>query len=190
MILASASPQRSRLLRELGCQFEAVPSRIEEQLDARLDPEAQVLELAYLKARDVAERLREGIVIGADTLVVISGRALGKPESAERAREMLRLLGGREHLVITGLAVIDAAGGRAERATATTRVRFGKLDDSLIEKYIATGEPLNKAGAYAIQGKGALLVESIEGCYFNVVGLPLYTLERLLARFGISLIEC
>ena len=136
--------------------------------------------------RRVAAGLREGIVLGADTVVYHRGEVLGKPADLDEARRMLRRLSGGQHSVITGLALVDARTNICESDFAETRVWMRALEDELIDAYVATGEPMDKAGAYAIQGKAALFVERIEGCYFNVVGLPLYQLSLLLSRMEIK----
>jgi septum formation protein len=163
-----------------------MPSEVEETLAPGLLTEA-VARLALDKARAVAARVREGVVLGADTVVAIDGEVLGKPAGPDEARRMLRRLRGREHDVITGVAVVDARAGRAERIAVTSRVRMADYDDRALEDYVATGEPLDKAGAYAIQGMGGALVAGWEGSYSNVVGLPLAETARLLAAFGVAL---
>jgi len=145
-----------------------------------------VARLALDKARAVARRLTDGIVLGADTIVALDGEPLGKPSGPEEARAMLSRLRGREHEVITGVAVVDARTGRAERTAVTSRVRMADYGEREIEAYVAGGEPLDKAGAYAIQGAGGALVAGYEGSYSNVVGLPLAETARLLAAFGVA----
>ncbi len=184
LILASQSPRREALLRQVGLDFEVVPSDLEEELPAGMPPAEVAALLALDKARAVASERTEGLVIGADTVVVVDGRILGKPAGPEEARGMLRLLGGREHQVTTGIAVVDAASGRSRSGSVTTAVRFAPLGEEIIDRYVATGEPLDKAGAYGIQGFGALLIAGIEGDYNNVVGLPLRRLAELLGEFG------
>jgi len=161
-----------------------VPSDLEETLAPGPLAEA-VARLALDKARAVAARVREGIVLGADTVVTIDGEPLGKPADPDDARRMLRRLRGREHEVITGVAVVDVRTGRAERTAVTSRVRMADYDERALEAYVATGEPLDKAGAYAIQGAGGALVAGYEGSYSNVVGLPLAETARLLTAFGV-----
>ena len=161
-----------------------MPSDLEETLAPGPLAEA-VARLALDKARAVAARVREGIVLGADTVVTIDGEPLGKPADPDDARRMLRRLRGREHEVITGVAVVDVRTGRAERTTVTSRVRMADYDERALEAYVATGEPLDKAGAYAIQGAGGALVAGYEGSYSNVVGLPLAETARLLTAFGV-----
>ena len=169
----------------MGVAFDVVPSDIEEALEGAPSADA-VARLALAKARAVASRFRDGVVLGADTVVVIDGVALGKPADAEDAGAMLRRLRGRAHDVITGLAMVDAATGRAETTAVVTRVTMADVRDDAIEAYVASGEPLDKAGAYAIQGHGAALVAGFAGSYSNVVGLPLGATARLLGRFGVE----
>ena len=144
--------------------------------------------LALAKARVVALEVAPAaaLVLGADTEVVLDGRLLGKPRDATHAVEMLQLLRGRVHEVITGLAVIDAVTGREETDAVTSRVRMGEYSAAEIEAYVATGEPFDKAGAYAVQGEGGRLVREVEGCFTNVVGLPVEATRRLLARWGLE----
>lgn len=184
LILASQSPRREALLRQVGLNFEIMPSDVEEVFPAGEPPAATAEMLALVKAQQVASQRTEGLVIGADTVVVVDGQILGKPAGPDEAKEMLRLLSGREHQVITGVAVVDAATGRARSDGVATSVRFAPLSEEAIARYVATGEPLDKAGAYAIQGFGALLIEGLCGCYYNVVGLPLRRLAELLGEFG------
>lgn len=157
-----------------------MPSEIIEHDFDVADPEALVKGLVLSKARDVARKVKEGIVIGADTVVVYKGKILGKPSDEADTERMLRRLSGREHEVMIGLAIVDI--DRSEEAVecVKTKVKFRRLSPKEIKEYIATGEPLDKAGAYGVQGKGAALVESIEGCYYNVVGLPLAKLVEML----------
>lgn len=184
LILASQSPRREALLRQVGLEFDVTPSTVEEQIPEGLSPAEAARKLAEEKARSVASRRTEGLVIGADTVVVVDGQILGKPADSQEARAMLRRLSGREHQVITGIAVVDAATGHERSDSVTTAVRFAPLSEQVIDRYVATDEPLDKAGAYAIQGFGALLIESINGDYYNVVGLPLRRLAELLGEFG------
>lgn len=189
VILASASPRREELLRLLGIDFRVIPSEFDESVVATWPPERHVLESATGKAVWVATRIDDALVIGADTVVVVDDKILGKPKSAEDARSMLRLLSGRSHYVYTGICVLQRSGGntvRTDRDYVRTEVRFGPLTDELVDLYVSTGEPLDKAGAYGIQERGSILVESVVGDYFNVVGLPLYRLSRMLMSFGIT----
>ncbi len=161
-----------------------MPSDVEEALAPGPLADA-VARLALDKARAVATRVGEGVVLGADTIVVIDGEALGKPADAGDARVMLRRLRGREHEVITGVAVVDARTGRSQATVVVSRVRMAEYGEGDIEAYVATGEPLDKAGAYAIQGRGGALVAGLEGSFSNVVGLPLEETAGLLAAFGV-----
>ena len=189
LILASSSPRRKELLKMLGVKFKIIPSQIkEEEIDRNLSPKDYVRRLSYLKAFDVASKTSNAIVIGVDTVVVFENKILGKPQTKKKAIEMLKKLSGKMHLVITGITVINTATKQIAQDAVITKVKFGKLDKNLITKYVFTREPLDKAGAYGIQGKGSLSVESIDGDYFNVVGLPLYKLNRLLKNFGAFLL--
>ena len=188
VILASASPRRRELLGRLCPAFETVPSDIDEVLDGAPTGET-VAALALAKARAVAARVGHGVILGADTVVVLDGVALGKPVDAADARSMLRRLRGRAHEVITGLAVVEAETGRAEATAVVTQVAMADVGDDVIEAYVASGEPFDKAGAYAIQGQGGALVSGFVGSYSNVVGLPLAATARLLRRFGVEVSE-
>jgi septum formation protein len=195
LILASASPRRRELLARLGLPFEVRPSGIDETLSPGLSAAAAATVLARAKARDVAARAHAAgedsvLVLGADTLVVLDGRLLGKPASREEARAMLGALRGRRHDVVTAVAVRLAAPGDGERVTAvTSHVLMRDYSDPEIDRYVATGEPDDKAGAYAVQGVGGHLVARVEGCYTNVIGLPLRTTARLLRTFGLAPID-
>jgi septum formation protein len=182
IILASASPRRRELLARLGIPFEVVVSGVDEEPWPREKPESYVLRNASEKARAVSARYPEAWILAADTIVVVNDEILEKPKSAQHALDMLRRLSGREHEVITGVCVRHPipAGFREAADTVRTRVRFRALSSAEIDAYVATGEPMDKAGAYAIQGGAASFVESIDGSYDNVVGLPLETVRRLL----------
>ena len=192
LILASTSPRRRELLGLLGLPFEVVASRYDEAALAPegLTPDEYVTRLATGKASEVAARTDgEALIIGADTTVVLDGATLNKPADAEDARRMLRLLSGRTHQVYTGLCLIAVKGGitgEAETDHAVTDVTFDTLSDDTIAAYAATGEPLDKAGAYGIQGKAVSFIPGIRGDYFNVVGLPLFLLGKMLSQFDIS----
>ena len=152
-------------------------------------PEEQAVGNAVAKARKIAEQMGEGIVVGADTVVVFEGRVFGKPRDASEAKDMLRTLRGKVHRVLTGMAVVDAVLGRVETDLVETLVLMRPLSDEEIAAYVATGEPFGKAGGYAIQGVGGLLVEEVRGCFYNVVGLPLSRLDSLLKRFGVHILS-
>lgn len=185
LLLASGSPRRRELLRALGVDFEVQATDVDESLDAAEPPAVAVVRLARAKAAAATPRAPERtLVLAADTLVALGGEILGKPTDAREAAGMLRRLAGRVHEVHTGVAVVDTASGREATALVTSRVRMAAMDDDEIAWYVSTGEPLDKAGAYAVQGIGAVFVESVEGNYSNVVGLPLPALRRLIAELG------
>lgn len=189
LILASASPARAELLRQIGLDFDVVPSGIPENAVDCSDPAGGVVSLALAKARHVASKERDALVIAADTVIVLDREVLGKPADADDARNMLRRMSGRWHQVISGLAVADARTGREAACHETTRVRMASLSQRVLDWYVASGEPLGKAGSYAIQGRGALLVERVSGCYFNVVGLPIFRLVELARTVGVDLVQ-
>jgi septum formation protein len=195
LVLASASPRRHELLAQAGFRFEVHPAHIPEDPKPGEDPIAYVTRLAREKAEVVFRELATAgpktgedsqslVVLGADTTVTLDSTILGKPEDAADAARMLRLLSGRSHRVITGVAVVTQK--RSEVAAEATAVRFLTLSDEEIAAYVATGEPMDKAGAYAIQGRAARWIPRIEGCYFNVVGLPLALICSLLESYGVS----
>jgi nucleoside triphosphate pyrophosphatase len=187
LILASASPRRKELLGLLGLSFEVVPSAYEEVMpELHPDPAALAVHLATEKARDVSAKQPDAVVLGADTIVALRTRLYGKPRDEADAARMLRELSGQTHQVITGVALIQAAPGHPEvrSFSSCTDVTFRALDEAEIEAYVATGEPADKAGAYAIQGYGGLLIEGIRGDYPNVVGLPVTPLALALRGLG------
>ena len=186
IILASASPRREQLLKQIGLVFRIIPSEAaEDKIEATL-PEQYVQKCALAKAVMIRQQVNPGdIVIGADTVVVLDGVIYGKPRDTADAKRMLVNLAGRTHSVWTGLAVVSAA-GQVTRAVET-RVTLALLSSGQIERYIASGEPMDKAGAYAVQGLGATFVERVDGCYYNVVGLPLQTLTQILTSLGVVL---
>lgn len=227
IVLASSSPRRSELLKQIGVAFRVVPADIEENIDPCMDVGQLAESLSYKKASHTAVQLTGSclsseslpaaylhevttfskaqgmkafenaaqpkvksasyLVIGADTIVVKDG-VLGKPQSEEHARKMLKALQGGWHEVITGVSVIDTGNAKSLTGYETTRVKMRELTDAMVDSYIKTGEPMDKAGAYGIQGMGAILVEKIEGCYFNVVGLPLTRLSKMFEHFGVCLL--
>lgn len=188
IILASASAPRAEILRDAGIPFETLPADVDESPRAGETVEAMVLRLAEAKAREAVAKLKSlnetAIVIAADTVVDLDGEVLGKPGSARVAAEMLRKLCGKTHRVVTGLAVIRVPDGETRLELEATQVRFAPLTAEEIQQYASTNEPLDKAGAYAIQGIAGRYVERIEGCYFNVVGLPLARFYRILKELG------
>ncbi|MGH7543957.1 MAG: Maf family protein [Gemmatimonadota bacterium] len=184
IVLASGSPRRRDVLARLGLRFQVDPPRREEGAWSEAEePNAYAARIAGAKAAEVAERRPDGLVIAADTIVVLDGDVLGKPGDAAEARAMLARLSGREHAVHTAVAVVAPGGARAT-GTEVTRVRFLALQMEEIDAYVATGEPLDKAGAYGIQEYGATFVEGVSGCYFNVMGLPVVRLLALLDEVG------
>lgn len=185
LILASTSPRRAALLTQIGFTFNVHPSRIEEPpYQGRVEPAGVVTRnLALMKAEAVAQHYAGGLVIGADTLVSLEGALLGKPRDAGDAGAMLEQLSETRHEVVTGVALVDAATGRNTVWAETTHVYFRKLARAEINAYITTGEASDKAGGYGIQGRGAAFVRRIDGCYFNVVGLPLASLVEHLLHF-------
>jgi len=187
-ILASSSPRRRELLRQIGLDFTVVPAEVDERLLPGEAPENYALRVALDKARTSAALTKKGIIIAADTIVVLRKTILGKPADAADAARMLGMLSGRMHRVITAVAIRDASTGEQHTAVAVTRVWFRELSPEVIASYVVSGEPRDKAGAYGIQEHGALFVERIDGCYFNVVGLPLSLLAELLARFKVSIL--
>lgn len=186
LILASASPRRAEILRNAGFTFDVLPFEIDESRLFREAAPAYVWRVAELKARTAMSRLRTNrqkdysAIVAADTVVAVEGDILGKPRSAEEARRMLRRLSGKWHEVFTGLAVLVRHSERTIVVVEKTRVEFGVLSESEIAEYIETDEPFDKAGAYAIQGHGGKFIPRVEGCYFNVMGLPLARLHAIL----------
>jgi septum formation protein len=188
IILASASPRRQELLEKIGLKFTADPSNYPEDLNQDLRPEAQAKAISLGKARTAAQKYPDAIIIAADTFGVLRGKILGKPRNAGEAVTMLQLMSGKSHRVITGFTVMDSATGKAVTRAVETRVYFKQLSSAEILDYVKTGEPLDKAGAYAIQGLGSLIVEKIVGDYYNVMGLPLNALAESLKKFGINVL--
>lgn len=182
IILASNSPRRREILAQLGIQFEIIPSKFEENA-SNMNPEDMVMYLAEEKAMSVAKNIKEeAFIIGADT-IVYQKEVMGKPKDNEDAVRMLKNLSGVFHTVITGISVVHTPSLKKVTDYEKTLVKFKNISDDEIQAYVKSGEPMDKAGAYAIQGIGSLLVEKIEGCYFNVVGLPVYRLSKILDSF-------
>lgn len=185
LILASSSPRRKEILENAGYTVEVKEPQVDENLKIKLPPIDLVMKLALLKANSVFTKDSDSIVIGADTIVCIDGKNIGKPESVDQARSLLRQLSGRLHRVYTGVALVSK--DRQETFFVQAKVNFMKLDEDLINRYIETNEYCDKAGGYAIQGKGCILVDSIDGDYFGVVGLPISQLAKRLERdYGIT----
>lgn len=188
IVLASTSPRRAEILREAGIAFEICGGEIDETALPGESAQAMVARLAEVKARTAAAQMapsaRNGIVVGADTTVELGGEILGKPRDPAHAREMLAMLSGRTHHVLTGIFLLRLPGSTTRAAVESSAVTFAPLNGEEIAAYAASGEPLGKAGAYAIQGLAGRYIPRIEGCYFNVVGLPLARLYALLRELG------
>ena len=182
LVLASQSPRRAELIGRLGLEFETAPAYLDESYHQGETPPQHAERLSREKALAIAGDRKDALVVGSDTIVVIDGDVLGKPRDAEHAVEMLLRLSGHQHEVITGVAV--AHGGKVETGLERVQVRFRELDRRACEEYVATGEPMDKAGAYGIQGFGSAIVECIDGDYFAVMGLPVVRMLELIERFG------
>ncbi len=186
IILASSSPRRKEILEKTGLPFIIDPSNSDEDMTQNLEPKDLAKALSLAKAKDVAKRHKNAIVIGADSIITLNGKVLGKPHTEERAIEMLTELSGSIHSAITGYTIIDTDSGKIVSDAVETKIYFRKLTQDEIKNYVATGKPLDKAGAYAIQGKGALFVEKIEGDYYNIMGLPLSAVVEKLKEFKLQ----
>ncbi|MFZ5942744.1 MAG: Maf family protein [Bacillota bacterium] len=186
IILASASPRRKELLNQIKIPFEVMVSNVFEGSPGEDEPADWVQKLALEKAQTVAISAENSIIIGADTIVVKDNKVLGKPESEDDAFNMLRFLSGSSHQVMTGIALVNTFTKGCITDVEITTVKFRKLQDEEVKAYVKSGEPMDKAGAYGIQGLGALLVDGINGCYFNVVGLPLNRLSQNLKKMGVE----
>lgn len=189
LILASKSPRRYDLLKQLGLDFKVIPSKIEEDFISGESPRKHVVRLAEAKAIHIGHQYPDAWVIGADTIVYVDGMILGKPANRQEALEMLQRLSGKEHWVWTGLSVYHHQKGKAESRAIKTAVRVKTLSVAEMEWYVATGEPLDKAGGYGIQGIGSFMIESLRGSYTNVVGLPLCELMQMLIQMGALIIS-
>ena len=179
LILASGSPRRKELLTAVGWEFEAITAGIDESVRPGEDPATYVQRLALSKAKAVAARLGQGLVLGADTTVVVDDHILGQPVDDDDAKRMLQMLNGKWHEVLTGVAVVRI-GGESRVDYETTRVRFAEMSDKEIDWYVANGEARGKAGAYGIQGAAGLFIKEIKGDYFNIVGLPIRLVYELI----------
>lgn len=188
IILASASPRRKEILEITGLKFEVCPGDYEEDLNLSLKPRELSKFLSRKKAEYVSDKYDNAIIIAADTFISINNKVLGKPHNEKEAEKMLGMLNGKKHSVITGFTVLDTGRKKKISKSVITSVYLRKLTRNEIKTYIKSGEPLDKAGAYAIQGLGAVFIEKIAGDYFNVVGLPLFALTECLKKFGISVL--
>ena len=186
VILASASPRRRELLSRLAVPFTVMPADVNEQQHPGEAPLSYVMRMAQTKAAHIAQHFPEALVLGADTVVVLGQQVLGKPANTAHAQHMLTQLSGRQHTVITGLALLRHCQQLVYLDSVSTRVQFRRLSAADIAQYIATDEPFDKAGAYAIQGHAAAFVASVDGCYTNVVGLPLHRTATLLQAAGVA----
>lgn len=185
-VLASASPRRVELLRSAGFEFDVIPAEVDEAIDVEETPDGYARRVAQLKAQAVAARVSGRVVLAADTIVVVDHEVLGKPADAADARRMLRRLSGREHVVMTAICLISEGGAkRIQTAVARTTVEFAPLSQAEIDWYVATGEPMDKAGAYAVQGLASRFVTRIDGSYSNVVGLPVAVVYELCRGAGL-----
>jgi septum formation protein len=185
-VLASASPRRVELLRSAGFEFDVIPAEVDEAIDVEETPDGYARRVAQLKAQAVAGRVSGRVVLAADTIVVVDHEVLGKPADAADARRMLRRLSGREHVVMTAICLISEGGAkRIQTAVARTTVEFAPLSQAEIDWYVATGEPMDKAGAYAVQGLASRFVTRIDGSYSNVVGLPVAVVYELCRGAGL-----
>jgi len=186
LILASASPRRQEFLQRLGLDFRVAPAHIDETPETGEAPEAFVRRMALTKAQHIARQHPESVVLGADTVVVLAGTIFGKPQDREEAFTILKRLQGRTHQVMTGFAVVSRQQAIEVIDAQTTQVAFDRFDDVVLRAYVDSGEPMDKAGAYGIQDRGAFLVRSITGSYSNVVGLPLNAVVQTLLRCGLA----
>lgn len=189
IILASESPRRKELLERIGIKFIVEPAAIDESAFISLEGRKMALELSRRKAGVVAANHRNAVVIAADTVVILGNQVMGKPRNQHEAKQMLRALSGKPHVVVTAFTVVDTGTKKTLTDSAETTVYIKPLKREDIDAYVRTGEPLGKAGAYAIQGLGSVIVEKIEGDYFNVVGLPLSKLADSLKLLGINVLE-
>lgn len=189
VILASVSPRRKGLLQQIGIDFEVVPSDFKEDMTLKLPPPKLAMYLAYGKAKDVAKRLKEGIIIGADTFFVFNGKLIGKPKNKEDAIKTLKKISGKTLKVYSGIAIIDKYSGKIVKDYELTKIQFRKLAEQEIKAYVNTKEPLDKAASIAIQGLGAIFIKKVNGCYSNIVGLPLHCLFKNLKKIGINIFE-
>jgi septum formation protein len=188
IILASASPRRKELLEKIGLKFEVEPSNYAEDMCSGLSPDELARAISLEKAKAVARRRKNAIVIAADSFIVFRGKMMGKPGTEVEARKMLMALRGKSHSVITGFTILDTDNNNVLTKSVETVVYIKDLTSKELEAYVKSGEPLDKAGAYAIQGLGSIIVERIEGDYFNVIGLPLSALAEGLKEFGIRVL--
>lgn len=189
IILATTSPRRHGLAQTMGLDFDIVPSNYEEDMSKKLKPKELVMEFSYGKAADVAKKFKEGIVIGVDTIVVFNGKNLGKPKDEKDAYKMLKSFSGKKQYIYSGVAMIDCKTGKTIRDCEISEVYFNKLTDKEIKSYIKTGEYKGKAGGYGVQDLASIFIKRINGCYFNVMGFPIFNIYKNLQKFNVDIFQ-
>jgi len=189
IILASTSPRRHGLAQQMGLDFEIVPSDYEEDMTIKFSAKDLAMTLAYGKAQDVAKKRKDGIVLGIDTFISFKGEKLGKPHTKEKAFELLKKFSGEKLQVYSGVALIDCKTKKEIKDFEVSEVYFRKISDEEIRNYIKTEEPLDKAGAFAIQGLGSIFVKKVNGCYANIVGFPIANIYKNLRKLGVNIFE-
>jgi len=189
IILASTSPRRHGLAQQMGLDFDIVPSDYEEDMTMKLSAKDLAMTLAYGKAQDIAKKRTEGIVLGIDTFISYKGEKLGKPHTKEKAFALLKKFSGKKLQVYSGVALIDCKTKKEIRDFEVSEVYFRKITDGEINSYIKTGEPLDKAGAFAIQGLGSIFIKKVNGCYANIVGFPIANIYKNLSKLGVNIFE-
>jgi len=189
VVLASKSPRRKEILERVGLRFEVKASDFNEKTILQADPVEFVETVSREKAKTVAAKYEDAVVIAADTIIVVGGEIIGKPQSPEHAKEILHKLSGRDHLVITGFTIMDSKAKVLITRSVESKVYFKELSDEEIDAYVATGEPMDKAGAYGVQEKAGIFLEKIEDDFFNVVGLPVLAVTEELKKFGVKITD-
>lgn len=189
IILATTSPRRHGLAQTMGLDFDISPSNYEEDMSRKMKPKEMVMEFSHGKASDVAKKFKEGIVIGVDTIVVFNGKNLGKPKNDEQAFKMLKSFSGKKQQVISGVCLIDCKTKKVIQDYEITEVYFKKMEDNEIKSYLKTGEHRDKAGGYGIQDLSSIFIKKINGCYFNVMGFPIYNIYKNLTKLGVNIFE-
>ena len=189
IILATTSPRRHGLAKTMGLDFEIAPSNYEEDMTKKMKPKEMVMGFAYGKSSDVAKKYKEGIVIGVDTIIAFNGKKLGKPKTKEEAFKMLKSYSGKKQYVYSGVCLIDCKTGKTIKDCEITEVYFKRLEDNEINSYIATGEPMDKAGGYGIQDLASIFIKKINGCYFNVMGFPIHNIYKNLKKLGVNIFQ-
>ena len=189
IVLASRSPRRKRLMEQIGLEFEIRESQYEEDMGAKKNPYALAKFLALKKAEDVAKHYQDAVIIAADTFVILKDKFIGKPKSIAEAKKMLKLFSGQKHKMVTGYAIIDTKKNKLVSDYTFCELKFKKLDNKEIDKYVKIGQPLDKAGAYAIQDLGGIFVENVSGNYFAIVGLPINRIYLELKKMGVDVLN-